>query len=104
MQDVVSLKYCKSKSRVTARNARSWVKDKERNNVYGKQKKIFEEENKNKMNEKDLTILDKEDSIGSETITWKEISETLDRICLYFYSLFVLSLIVIFGAALHGVV
>ena len=82
----------------------AWVKDKERNNVYGKQKKIFKEGNKNKMNEKDLTILDKGDSIGSETITWKEISETLDRMCLYLYSLFVLSLVVIFVAALHGIV
>ena len=96
VQDVVFCKCCKSKTRVTAVDARSSAKHEERNDVYEKQ------ENKNKMNDRDQKIIDKEDSIGSEAITWKEISETLDRMCLYFYSLFVVLLIVMLGAALNG--
>ena len=66
-----------------------------------KQKKTFEDENKKTINEKHS---EKEELNGLEAITWKDISETLDRICFCLYALLVVMLIIIFSLILNGIV
>ena len=84
---------------MTSIDANTGVEDLDRNDVYDNQNERFENENKKTINEKQR---EKEELSSTETITWKEISETLDRICLYLYALLVVMLIVIFTITLNG--
>ena len=84
---------------MTAINGNIRINDLDRNDE-NNQKNRFEEENKKTMNG---SHFEKEELIGTELISWKEISETLDRICFCLYALLVVMLIVIFSLILNGV-